>query len=199
MSNETLFYVLGAVLVVGAVGISFLGLRAKEFPPRPILLGVTAVFAALVIGTATYAVLQAQDEQEHREAELAAEEEQAAEDPAGGAAGGGGAEPPGGAAGRATTLEVTSPEDGSLEFSPDGLEAQAGTITLAYDNPSPVPHNIALEFEGETIGETPTVASQTVELTEALEPGEYVFFCTVPGHRESGMEGDLTVSGPEKP
>lgn len=198
MSNETLFYVLGAVLVAGAVGISFLGIRAREFPPRPVLLGITAVFAVLVIGTATYAVLQAQDEQEHREAELAAEAEHAEEEeePAGGASGGAGAS---GGGGGATTLEVTSPEDGSLEFSPDGLEAPAGAITLAYDNPSQVDHNIALELEGETIGETPTVAGRAVELTEELEPGEYVFFCSVPGHRESGMEGDLTVSGPEEP
>lgn len=187
MSNETSFYVLGGVLVVAALGISFLGLRTKGFPPRAVLIVGTALFAALVLGTTTYAVLQAQDEQEHRNATLAAEEEEAAA--AAGTSGG---------AAETTVLDLTSPEDGSLVFDPDGLEAPAGSITLNYDNPSPVGHNIAVELEGETIGESDTVvgAIATLELTE-VAPGEYVFFCAVPGHRESGMEGDLTVTGPE--
>jgi len=45
MSNETLFFVLGSVLVVAALGISFVGLRSKEFPPRSALLAAIGLFS----------------------------------------------------------------------------------------------------------------------------------------------------------
>ena len=39
---------------------------------------------------------------------------------------------------------------------------------------------------------------QTVDLNN-LAAGKYVFYCTVPGHREAGMQGNLTVTGGPTP
>ena len=51
---------------------------------------------------------------------------------------------PGGAEAGAETLAVSSPADGSLVFQPDGLSAKPGNVDLEYDNPSAVPHSIAV-------------------------------------------------------
>lgn len=199
------FYVIGIVLVIAAVVLSFLGIRGSaSFPPsRAMLVGVIAVFAAIVGVTMAFAVDLSEEEQAHREQELAQEEEAAAGEEAptqspGGqpqASEGGNQQQPETA--EATTLAVSSPSDGGLVFEPDGLEASAGNLTITYTNPSPVPHSLALETsDGNVLGETSVItdSEESVEF-QSLAPGKYVFFCTVPGHREGGMEGDLTVDG----
>jgi plastocyanin len=204
-----IFFVFGGVLVAAALVLAFVGIRGHESFPgsRALLIVGTGVFAAIVVGATAFAVVNAREEQDHREAELAEEEAVAeaeageapsAPSPAGQppAAGGGSQQPPAPPA-AASSLDVSSPEDGTTAFEPDGLEAAAGALTITYENPSPVPHNIAVEgADGSLLGETETFANGEQELTlEDVPPGEYIFFCTVPGHREGGMEGDLTVAG----
>ncbi len=67
-------------------------------------------------------------------------------------------------------------------------------MTVNFTNSSPVPHDVAIEdSSGETVAETEVIAEGSDSATAELEPGEYTFFCTVPGHRQAGMEGTLTV------
>ena len=75
------------------------------------------------------------------------------------------------------------------------LEAPAGTVTLVMENPSALEHNIAVRGEG--VDEQGEVVGQGDEssVTAELEPGEYEFYCSVPGHEAAGMKGTLTVSG----
>ena len=98
------------------------------------------------------------------------------------------AEPEGGA----TTLELSSPASGALEFSATELTAPAGEITIDYVNESDsVPHAVTLE--NGTDATTPIITGADTSLTVTLDAGEYTFFCPVDGHREAGMEGTLTV------
>jgi plastocyanin len=102
------------------------------------------------------------------------------------------------AAGRATSqqLAVAASPNGSLAFTKNRLTAKAGTITIAFTNNSPLPHNLTVQkgTNGANLGATPTFQGATKMLTVKLAPGTYTFYCSVPGHRAGGMQGTLTVS-----
>ncbi len=181
------FFVIGGVLVLAALAISFVGIRGSEsFPPsRGVLLGVVALFALIVGTTMAFAIVKSVDEQNKRNDKLAAEEGTTSTT----------------ASGPVESLDVSSPSDGGLSYSPNGLQAKPGNVAITYDNPSQVSHSIAVATaNGNVIGQVQpfTDGKQTVTLND-LKPGKYVFYCTVPGHREAGMQGDLTVLGGPTP
>jgi plastocyanin len=91
------------------------------------------------------------------------------------------------------TLEIPADPTGALAYQFADAEAQAGPLTIDSVNESSTPHNIALEGQGvDEVGEVvQDGGTSTVEAD--VQPGEYAFYCSVPGHREGGMEGTLTV------
>src|SRR5512132_299530 len=190
------FFVVGIVLVCAAVTLAFFGIRGSDsFPPsRGVMVGAIGLFAAVVATTMAFAIVKSNDEQRERN-EKQAKEEQEAQGTTTTAAG----QPQGG--GATETLAVSSPADGGLIFQPNGLTAKPGNITITYDNPSQVPHSIAVATaNGNVLGEVQpfTAGKESVNLTN-VAAGKYVFYCTVPGHREAGMQGDLTVLGGPTP
>jgi len=97
-----------------------------------------------------------------------------------------------GGGGGGETLMLAADPSGALAFDQTELTAAAGEVTIEFTNDSGIPHNVEVEGNGvEEVSETITEGSTSLTLT--LEPGEYEFYCAVPGHREGGMEGTLTV------
>jgi plastocyanin len=89
-------------------------------------------------------------------------------------------------------LALVADPGGDLAFDQTELHAAAGEVTIELTNESGIPHNVEVEGNGvEEVSETITEGSTS--LTVNLEAGEYEFYCAVPGHREGGMEGTLTV------
>ena len=93
----------------------------------------------------------------------------------------------------ATTLRLTADRSGQLRFDKKTLDASAGKVTIVMKNPAPLSHNVSIEGSGvnemgQTVGE-----DRTSTVSANLEPGRYTFYCSVPGHREGGMAGTLTV------
>jgi plastocyanin len=90
------------------------------------------------------------------------------------------------------TLEA-NPE-GQLAFNTKSLSAKAGKVTIDFTNKAPVPHDVTIESSsGQRVGATPTITGGSKSLSVNVKPGTYKFFCSVPGHRQAGMEGTLTV------
>lgn len=194
MSNGDLFYVCGGVLAASAVLVSIAGLRLKDFPGRFAPL-VALWFVALVGASTAFAVLHAQDEEKAKAAELteAGEEAERAEsgapvEPEGEES----PEPATGPKGAATTLQLSASPT-SIAFDTTKLSAQAGKVTIDFENPAPLEHNVAIEQGGKVIAQSETLAEGKTSVSADLEPGAYTFLCTVPGHAEAGMEGTLTV------
>lgn len=105
-----------------------------------------------------------------------------------------GGEAEGKSAGSANAIAFEADPAGGLAYTTDKVTAKAGKDTIDFANPQPLMHDVAIEdASGKTIGKTEVIAEGSDSTTIDLKPGTYTFYCTVPGHREGGMEGTLTV------
>ena len=93
-----------------------------------------------------------------------------------------------------TQLQLVANTSGLLEYNTKQLSAKAGTVTITFTNSSPLEHNVTVAEGTKVLGATPTFKGGSKTLTLTLKPGKYVFYCSVPGHRQAGMEGTLSVS-----
>jgi plastocyanin len=95
--------------------------------------------------------------------------------------------------GKSTNLQLAADSSGQLKFDKKSLSAKAGNVTITMNNPSPVPHAIAVEGSGvDKKGQTVQMSGKST-VTASLKPGKYTFYCPVDGHKQAGMQGTLTV------
>jgi plastocyanin len=107
---------------------------------------------------------------------------------------GGAAQEEAGGSGAAATLKFEADPNGELAYTTTSASAKAGTVTVEFNNPQSLTHDVAIESSGgEEVGKTELIADGSDTATVDLKPGTYTFYCSVPGHREAGMEGTLTV------
>ena len=89
---------------------------------------------------------------------------------------------------------LSIPATAQLAYVTSAATAKAGTLEIESPNDSATPHNIAVEGPG-GINEVGEVVQDggVSKITVDLKKGSYTFYCTVEGHREGGMEGQLKV------
>ena len=108
---------------------------------------------------------------------------------------------------RGTVLELTAPRSGSgaFRFDTRRLKAAPGRVTIRFNNHDTFPHNVRVQagskccFEPDyrDVGGTQTISGGTkTEAALTLEPGHYVFLCSIGSHYDGDtgrMRGRLTV------
>jgi plastocyanin len=173
------FFIAGGVLVAWALILSMgIGMRDPRFPATVAAeRGVMAITAVLVLVAVSMAVLTSGGSKEKKA--VAAPVAPASPKAAAGS-------------GASSLKEAANPE-GQLSFTTKDFSAKAGTVTIDFANASPLPHNITIAQGTTVLGATPTFQGGTKTLTLKLAPGTYTFYCSVPGHRQAGMEGKLDV------
>jgi plastocyanin len=88
------------------------------------------------------------------------------------------------------TIDISETE---FAIEPANPTAAAGEVTFAITNDGSAPHNLEVEGNGvEELSDT-IEGGQSTDLTVDLEAGTYTIYCAIEGHREQGMEGELTV------
>jgi plastocyanin len=96
---------------------------------------------------------------------------------------------------KAGKLQIAASPSGQLAYVTNKASATAGAVTVEMPNTSGVSHNIAIQqgTNGPVLGASSFITKGATSVTVTLKPGTYTFFCQVPGHRQAGMEGALTV------
>ena len=90
-------------------------------------------------------------------------------------------------------LQIDADPTGQLAYVAKAGTAPAGPLKLKSQNKSGTPHDIAIEGNGlDQKGEV-VQNGGTSEVDVTVKPGVYTFYCSVPGHRQAGMVGKITV------
>jgi plastocyanin len=90
------------------------------------------------------------------------------------------------------TLTAT---EGEMFIEVSSEEIGAGSVTIEVVNEGSATHDLVVERDGNDVAGTDTIApGDSTTLTVDLEPGEYVFYCSVGNHRSMGMEVTVTVT-----
>lgn len=98
----------------------------------------------------------------------------------------------GGSASRSQSLTATE-ADFSIDLDQDTLAA--GTYEVTVVNQGSATHDLVVERDGADVAQSDTIRpGDTSTFTVTLEPGTYVFYCSIGNHRAMGMQTEVTVT-----
>jgi plastocyanin len=90
-------------------------------------------------------------------------------------------------------VSIPADPSGQLAYQFAAATATAGKVELDSKNASSTPHDISIEGSGVEQHGKVVQNGGVSKVNVSLKPGTYTFFCSVPGHRQAGMQGKLVV------
>ncbi len=89
----------------------------------------------------------------------------------------------------AESIEVSGKE---FAFDPEALSAEADeAFSVKFTNAGTIEHDFTIE--GHDADVVAALPGKSASGTFTMAAGTYKYFCSIPGHKEAGMEGTLTV------
>jgi plastocyanin len=83
---------------------------------------------------------------------------------------------------------------GGLAFTVAKVIVPPGNTNFRLKNSQAVGHDLTIEEVGAGSAQTPVIREDSAWVRVSLSEGKrFVFYCSVPGHREAGMEGAITI------
>ncbi len=80
------------------------------------------------------------------------------------------------------------------KIDPADSTVKAGSVTFNVSNDGQTVHNLEIEGDGVEEETEDLQPGSTGELTVELEPGTYEMYCSIDGHEDLGMKGEITVN-----
>lgn len=78
---------------------------------------------------------------------------------------------------------------------PQLVAAVGDTVRITIINGDPILHDLRIDELGVASEQLTTDEQSTTVEFVANRPGEFVYYCSIPGHRESGMQGTILITG----
>ncbi len=84
-------------------------------------------------------------------------------------------------------------DESEFKLAPKTLNVGAGAVTITAKNVGQTQHDLEVEGKGVEKKTALLQPGSSGTLKVDLKPGTYEMYCTVPGHKEAGMEGKVVV------
>jgi uncharacterized cupredoxin-like copper-binding protein len=168
----------GAIFVVFALSSAFLFPRYRpDFPGRRLGTFILVTFAIFIGMLAAVEIFGAEPSEK-----ASAESENTT----------GTTTPTSSAGGASQTVQVSEKE---FKITLPSTSLKAGSYTFDLSNDGHIPHDLTIQRPGVSKAHTPIInGGQKATLKVKLTAGEYDFYCSVPGHKQAGMDVKVKVS-----